>query len=217
MTRTGAIVVAVFTVAIAMGASWLVVRKGMAAREPASPGVVGNDERVIELERELAQMRRQLQYLSARPTAPAATAASPPAIQAPVAQDPHDKPMTAEEMDLAREKGRQAVAEKFVRLSATMAQQQRDPAWADTAEKELRNVVQQLDKSRIKGATVLNSECKASMCRVEASYDNQGAQTQFSDKVRSTFFSGGEVRRYEENGQLRSTSYYYRQGYDRPL
>jgi hypothetical protein len=55
------------------------------------------------------------------------------------------------------------------------------------------------------------------MCKVEVAYDNVQAQARISDKIRSPLFSGGEVRRYEENGQLRSTAYYYRQGYDRPL
>lgn len=214
MTRN--VVLGAFTVVVAMVGAWAVARNAAGGRESAPSAHVSSDDRVAELEQELAQVRRQLQYMAAQPKASAGPAAEAPPAAEPAAQEPPAKPKTEEEKRLAREKGRQAIAEKFARLSTTLAQQPRDPVWAETAEKELRGVVHQIDQSGIKGAKVLSSECKASICKVDVSYDSPGAQAQISAKIRSPFFSGNETLRYEENGQLRSTSYYYRQGYDRP-
>ena len=76
------------------------------------------------------------------------------------------------------EKAKQAIAAKFDQLSVAIAREQRDPAWAGSAEKELSTVVRQLQESGMKGVTVLNSECKRSMCEVEVAYDNVQTQAQ---------------------------------------
>jgi hypothetical protein len=210
------LIVGLLTVMVAVGASWLLFGTQSKVHGTESPpAVVSSDDRVSDLEEEIARLKRELQSVAAKSNVPAKPVgelgAAPP-------DDDRGKPSAApQDPDVSMEKGRQAIAAKFTQLSATIAMEQRDPAWADGAEKELRKVVQQLQQSGTKGVTVLNSECKSSLCKVEAAYDSHQAQVQVSDRIRSPIFSGGEVRRYEENGQLRSTAYYYRQGYDRPM
>jgi hypothetical protein len=211
------LLIGLFTVMIAAGISWVLSQRGSKSREAdSSSAAINNGDRVAELEQEVARMKQELQWLSAKSNMPAQPAAE--VVTAPLPGQGQDKtPANAEDPEVSMEKDRQAIAAKFDQLSSAIAREQRDPAWAGSAEKELGTVVQRLQESGMKGVTVLNSECKSSMCKVEVAYDNVQAQARISDKIRSPLFSGGEVRRYEENGQLRSTAYYYRQGYDRPL
>jgi hypothetical protein len=211
------LLIGLFTVTVAAGISWMLSPRGSKNREAdSSSTAVNNGDRVAELEQEVTRMKQELQWLSAKSNMPAQPAAQ--VVTAPLpAQDQDKTPANTEDPEVSMEKAKQAIAAKFDQLSVAIAREQRDPAWAGSAEKELSTVVRQLQESGMKGATLLNNECKSSMCKVEVAYDNAQTQTQISDKIRSPFFSGGEVRRYEENGQLRSTAYYYRQGYDRPL
>jgi hypothetical protein len=211
------IVIGLLTGIIAVGVAWILSRRESRDHATApSPASRDNEDRVAELEADLARMRREMQSLSARSKMPPPPSNELAAAMA-QAQSNNKKAAAAEDPDVAMEKGRQAIAAKFDQLSIAMARQDRDPAWAESAEKELGTVVRQLQESGVKGVTVLNSECKSSMCKVDVAYDNHQAQVQVSDRIRSPLFAGGEVRRYEENGQLRSTAYYYRQGYDRPM
>lgn len=211
------LLIATLATIIAVGISWRLLRPGSMPRKSETPSAASNgEERVAELEEEVARMKQQMRVLSAQPGMAARQTTGAVAAPAPD-QGPDKKTASNEDPDVAMAKGRQAILNKFNQLSVAMAREARDPAWAETAEKELGMVVKQIQESGVKGATVLSSECKSSLCRVEVAYDNVQTQAQVSDRIRSPLFSGGEVRRYDENGQLRSTAYYYREGYERPM
>ncbi len=200
----------------AAGATWTVAWKASHDQRVAPlPSEAGNHDRVAELEEEMGRLKQAMYRVSSR-----TNQILPESVPAPAGMPAktRDEPSaTVEDPDLYRERNAQAVATKFSQLSEVLANQTRDPVWATSAEKELGTIVRQLQESGMKGVTVLGGECKSSMCKLDTAYDNEEAQMQVSARMRSPFFAGGELRRYEENGQFRSTAYFYRQGYDRPL
>jgi hypothetical protein len=114
-----------------------------------------------------------------------------------------------------QEQNRQ-VQERFEMLSRGYARETRDPIWAEDAESHLRIMQKSLEAAGMMNDAELKSECKANICKVEGSYKNAEAQKKVSDTLRSQFFSSGEVRRFEENGELHSTTFLYRQGFPMP-
>ena len=216
--KTIFVMVAAFMLA---GILWMIGGRNALLKTTPSTIVEDKDngnEKIALLESELAQMKKEMDRVSFQ----SGMAARMGNIRADIAdaepehREGENGETTSKDPDVTMEEGRQRVIEKFDRLSSNIEKERRDEEWAVDAEAELGTVVKELEKAGPIGAKVLSTECKSTMCKVEVAYDSMQSQSYVSDAIRSMFFSGGEVRRYEENGELRSTAFYYRQGYQAP-
>ncbi len=199
---------------------WGFSAKESKAKEKTSSSPVDGEGRVADLEQDILQMKKEMQRMSVKSEL-AARMSGGQIVTASEQESEHPEKgivkETAEDFDDRMEEQRRSISLRFDELSNAHQKEARDPNWSDRAEAELSSIMQQLRESGIEGATVVGSECKSTMCRVDVAYSDPQTQSQVSGRIRSPFFGGGEARRFEEDGRLRSTTYIYRQGYDSPV
>jgi hypothetical protein len=214
------IVVVLVVLLVGVVVYWGLSEKESRANENPSSFGTKDDDKVAGLEAEITQMKKEMRKVSIQSNLAARMGGGlSPADVAREEERPEEGNVneTAEEFDARMEEQRRSIAARFEELAKAYQRETRDPSWSDRAESELGTIILELQKSGTTGATILNSECKSTVCKIDMAYNDAQAQSQMSGKIRSPFFGGGEARRFEEDGRFRSTTYIYREGYESPV
>ena len=179
----------------AAGAVALSLGRSRAELTSAPAGDAASRAEVRALRSELAALKRDVSRLPE---------GSPAALQTAAPQEPNAQPVKADAPPA------EPVDDPATALSVRIAAEPVDTAWANGAERQLRDVI----TTRVPGARVVESECASSLCRVLVEQESAEQQLQLATLVADQEpFREGVYYEYDNDSQRpRTTLFVLRPG-----